>query len=89
MAMLAWKIMEYSHEHQGALPESLAQINEAPVSALNGLPIVYEHGNIEVYSDNDDDFPTIHGFRLFVPHEDHASPPNWQKSHSRLEIPLE
>lgn len=89
MAMLAWKIMEYSHEHQGALPESLAQIGDSPVSALNGLPIVYEHGDIEVYSKNSNDFATICGFRLFVPHEDHVSPPNWQKSHSRMEISLE
>ena len=73
----------------GREPENLAQINETPVSALNGLPIVYEHGDIEVFSKNDDDYPTIRGFRLFVPHEDHASPPNWQKAHSRMEIPLE
>ena len=89
MAMLAWTIMEYKHEHNGVLPENLAQIGETPVSAINGLPIVYDHGDIEVYSKNDDDFTTICGFRLFVPHEDHASPPNWQEVHSRMEISLE
>ena len=89
MAMLAWKIMEYKHEHNGVLPENLAQIGKTPVSAINGLPIVYDHGDIEVYSKNDDDFTTICGFRLFVPHEDHASPPNWQEVHSRMEISLE
>ncbi len=89
MAMISWKIMEYSREHQGALPENLAQINEAPVSALNGLPFVYEHGDIEVLSDGGDGMITIRGFRLFIPNEEHAAKPNWKKARLSMIIPLE
>ena len=89
MAMLSWKIMEYSREHQGALPENLAQIGESPVSALNNLPFVYEHGDIEIFSENGNGFTTIRGFRLFIPHEDYASKPNWKKASSLMEVSLE
>ena len=88
MAILAWKIMEYSHEHQGVLPENLAQIGESPVSALNNLPFVYEHGDIKILSDGGDS-ATIRGFRLFIPHEDYASKPNWKKASSLMEVSLE
>ena len=87
--MLSWKIMEYKHEHNGELPENLAQINEAPVSALNGLPFVYEHGDIKILSDGGDSITTIRGFRLFIPQEDYASKPNWKKTILSMEIPLE
>ena len=89
MAMISWKIMEYSHEHQGALPENLAQINESPVSALNNLPLIYEHGDIEIFSENGNGFTTIRGFRLFIPDEDHASKPNWKKAALLMDVPLE
>ena len=89
MAMLSWKIMEYSHEHQGVLPDNLAQINETPVSALNGLPFVYEHGDIKILSDGGDSISTIRGFRLFIPQEDYATKPNWKKTVLSMEIPLE
>ena len=89
MAMLSWKIMEYSHEHNGVLPENLAQINETPVSALNNLPFVYEHGDIEILSDGGDSINTIRGFRLFIPDEEHASKPNWKKIALGMDIPLE
>lgn len=89
MAMLSWKIMEYSHEHQGALPESLAQIGESPVSTLNNLPFVYEHGDIEILSDGGDGMITIRGFRLFIPDEEHAAKPNWKKARLSMIIPLE
>ena len=88
MAILAWKIMEYSHEHQGVLPENLAQIGESPVSALNNLPFVYEHGDIKVVTDGGDS-TTIRGFRLFIPHEDYASKPNWKKASSLMEVSME
>ena len=89
MAMLSWKIMEYSHEHNGVLPENLAQINETPVSTLNNLPFVYEHGDIEILSDGGDSINTIRGFRLFIPDEEHASKPNWKKIALGMDIPLE
>ena len=89
MAMISWKIMEYSHEHQGALPENLAQINEAPVSTLNNLLFVYDHGDIEILSENGNGFTTIRGFRLFIPDEQHASKPNWKKTSSLMEVSLE
>jgi len=88
MAILAWKIMEYSHEHQGVLPENLAQIGESPVSALNNLPFVYEHGDIKIVTDGGDS-TTIHGFRLFIPDEEHAAKPNWKKARLSMIIPLE
>ena len=88
MAVISWKIMEYSHEHQGALPENLTQINEAPVSTLNGLPFIYEHGDINVLTDGGNS-TTIRGFRLFIPHEDYASKPNWKKASSLMEVSLE
>ena len=89
MAMISWKIMEYSHEHQGVLPENLAQIGETPVSTLNNLPFVYEHGDIEILSDGGDGMVTIRGFRLFIPDEEHASKPNWKKARLSMIIPLE
>lgn len=89
MAMISWKIMEYSHEHQGALPENLAQIGETPISTLNNLPFVYEHGDIEILSDGGDGMINIRGFRLFIPDEEHASKPNWKKADLSMIIPLE
>ena len=89
MAMISWKIMEYSHEHQGVLPENLAQIGESPVSTLNNLPFVYEHGDIEILSDGGDGMINIRGFRLFIPDEEHASKPNWKKARLSMIIPLE
>ena len=88
MAVISWKIMEYSHEHQGALPENLAQIGETPVSTLNNLPFVYEHGDINVLTEGGDS-TTIRGFRLFIPHEDYASKPNWKKASSLMEVSME
>ena len=89
MAMLAWKIMEYSHEHQGVLPENLEQIGESPVAVVNNLPFVYEHGDIEVHANDGDDVTTIRGFRLYVPDEKQTGSPNWKKARSSMMIPLE
>ena len=65
MAMLAWQVMEYKHEHGGKLPENLEALGEVPVDSINGKPFDYEHGDMEIMRNRNDDNPMkVHGFRI-------------------------
>jgi hypothetical protein len=47
MAILAWRVSDYRHSHNGELPESLEVFGDVPVDSVNGHPFEYMHGDLE------------------------------------------
>ena len=71
IAMLAWQVMEYKHEHGGKLPENLETLGKVPVDSINGKPFAYEHGDMEIKRNRfDDDSIKVHGFHIMPDDED-------------------
>jgi len=62
LAELAWKIMEYRHDHDGQLPETLDFLDEIPASSVTGKPFDYMVG--EVVDETSDAPQAVNGFRL-------------------------
>ena len=83
MALLAWHIMAYRRAHNGALPDSLDALTDAPVTAFDGRPFEYEHGLMKVSRYDD---KTFQGIRLSLPTLDLKNGQNYRVS---ICVPLE
>ncbi|MBN2640940.1 MAG: hypothetical protein JXR78_04765 [Victivallales bacterium] len=66
MLEIAIAVMEYRKQH-GKLPESLDFLPQKPLDSIDGNPICYEQGELEIM-DQDKQVQKRHGFRLFLPY---------------------
>ncbi|MDD3118943.1 MAG: hypothetical protein PHQ27_07185 [Victivallales bacterium] len=65
LALIAGQVEEYRRKH-GCLPDSLSFMLQTPLGSLQRLPVVYEHGDLEVYTPEGKATPR-YGFRLHFP----------------------
>ena len=87
MAILAWRVMDYSHSHGGTLPESLEVFDDVPVDSLNGLPFEYRHGDLEFNSVSGEGKIRFSGFRIAPADKDAEDQNLWRNNAICVPIP--
>ena len=88
MALIAWRLAEYMHTHEGALPESLSVLGDVPNDAQNEQPFGYVHGCIAVPVDSKGNTVQRQGVVLYS-HDWEGKLPAWDKAPARIAIFLD
>ena len=65
MTDLARKVIVARRRQDGKLLDSLEELGELPRDAVNGLPFVYEHGEIQLPKSYEKESDTFFGFRIY------------------------
>ncbi len=88
MALIAWRLAEFMHTHEGTLPESLSVLGDVPNDAQNEQPFGYEHGCIAVPVDSKGNTVQRQGVVLYS-HDWEGKFPAWNKAPARIAIFLD